>query len=191
MRRIAEAQALGEEVARLVPVLAALAAALPLLHELGGKLSLWQMLLASRGHRGDLAKVNGVLDDLAGQLRGLVGQVSRCVRGVPYPFAHARGAITLDQFVEPDAAPSQEETQALFTDCMTCLDRLYPLYEQVLGRLAQIAAQVEESLAPETSRGKDGPGAPARDPVDRLREVASRLGPEALAARRPPAGTKV
>ena len=60
----------------------------------------------------------------------------------------------------------------------------------MLGRLAQIAAQVEESLAPETSRGKDGAGAPAADLVDRLREVASRLGPEALAARRPPAGTR-
>ncbi len=148
------------------------------------------MLLATGGHQGDPATVNGVLDDLAGRMREMVGRVGRCVRGVPYPFAHARGAITLDQFVEPDAAPSQEETEALFTGCLTCLDRLYPLYEEVLGRLAQIAAQVEESLAPETTPGKDGPGAPAADLMGRLREVASRLGPEALAARRPPARTR-
>lgn len=182
-QRVADAPLLREEVARLVPVLAASSAALPLLDELGGRLSQWQAL-ASIGGQGDPALVNGVLADLAGRMREMVGRVGGCVREVPYPFAHARGAITLDQFVEPDEAPSQEEAEALFTECMTCLDRLYPLYEEVLGRLAQIAAQVEESLAPETSRGKDEP---ASDLMARLREVASRLGPEALAARRPPA----
>ena len=49
----------------------------------------------------------------------------------------------------------------------------------------QIASCVEETLALETAPGKDVAGAPARDLMDRLREVASRLGPEALAARRP------
>jgi len=59
------------------------------------------------------------------------------------------------------------------------------LHDEVLGRLAQIAARVEQTLAPEPARGRDGAGAPARDLMARLREVASRLGPEALAARRP------
>ena len=189
-QRVADAPRLLEEATRLVPVLTASGSALPLLHELGGRLSQWQVLLASGGHQGDPVLMSGVLDDLAGRMREMLGRVGRCVRGVPYPFAHARGAITLDQFVQPDAAPSQGEAEALFTECMTCLDRLYPLYEEVLGRLAQIASQVEESLAPETSRGKDGPGQRAGDLLDRLREVASRLGPEALAARRPPAGTR-
>ena len=183
-RRIADAQVLQGEVARLVPALEALAPALLLLQALGGKLSPWQMLLVSRGHQADPAKVDAVIDELAGELRGLVGQVSRCVAGVSYPFPHARGAITLDQFVEPDA-PSHEEREALFNECLACLDRLYPLYEEVLGRLAQIASRVEETLALETAPGKDVAGAPARDLMDRLREVASRLGPEALAARRP------
>ncbi len=39
-----------------------------------------------------------------------------------------------------------------------------------------------------TGRPAAGGGAPAGDLMARLREVASRLGPEALAARRPPAG---
>jgi hypothetical protein len=118
-----------------------------------------------------------------------VGQVSRCISGISYPFPHARGAITLDQFVQPDALP-HDEREALFNECVACLDRLYPLYEAVLGRLAQIAARVEEALAPEPARGSDGAGALAPSLMARLREVASRLGPEALAARRPPAGTR-
>jgi hypothetical protein len=73
---------------------------------------------------------------------------------------------------------------------MACLDRLFPLYDEVLGRLAQIAARVEATLAPEPARGPEGERTPARDLMARLREVASRLGPEALAARRPPAGTR-
>ncbi len=60
----------------------------------------------------------------------------------------------------------------------------------MLGRLAQIAARVEETLALETGPAEDVAGAPAGDLMDRLREVASRLGPEALAARRPSAGTR-
>ena len=86
--------------------------------------------------------------------------MSRCVSGVSYPFPHARGAITLDQFVQPDA-PSREEREAVFNECLACLDRLYPLYEEVLGRLAQIAARVEETLAPERARGRT-PGAGPR-----------------------------
>jgi Zn-dependent protease with chaperone function len=187
--RITGARLLQQEVDRLVPVLAVLAPALPLLHDLGRKLSGWQMLLVSRGHQADPAKVDGVINDLAGQLRGLVGQVSRCVSGVSYPFPHARGAITLDQFVQPDA-PAHDEWDGVFNECLACLDRLYPLYEEVLGRVAQIAARVEETLAPEPARGRDGAGTLAADLMARLREVASRLGPEALAARRPPAGTR-
>ena len=188
-QRIADAQVLQDEVTRLVPALEVLAPALPLLQDLGGKLSLWQMLLVGRSHRAHPANVDAVIGELAGELRGLVGQVSRGVTGVSYPFPHARGAITLDQFVEPDA-PSQAEHDALFDECLACLDRLFPLYDEVLGRLARIAGRVEDALAPEPGREAGGEGAPARDLMARLREVASRLGPEALAARRPPAGTR-
>ena len=187
--RIADAQVLQQEVDRLVPALAVLASSVPLLHDLGPKLAGWQLLLVNRGHASDPARVNGVINERAEQLRGLVEQVSRGIGGVSYPFPHARGAITLDQFVQP-VAPTNDDSEALFNECVACLDRLYPLYEEVLGRLAQIAARVEETLAPELARGKDGAFAPASDLMARLREVASRLGPEALAARRPPAGTR-
>jgi Zn-dependent protease with chaperone function len=185
--RIADGETLQQEVARLVPALTALAPALAPLHELGRMFSGWQLLLTSRAHHPDPARVDGVIDDLAEQLRGLVEQVSRCISGVSYPFPHARGAITLDQFVQPDA-PSRDEREAVFNECLACLDRLFPLYDQVLGRLAQIAARVEDTLEP--ARGPDGERPPGRDLMARLREVATRLGPEALAARRPPAGPR-
>jgi Zn-dependent protease with chaperone function len=186
--RIADGEALQQEVARLVPVLTVLAPALALLCDLGRKLSGWQWLLMSPAHRPDPARVERVIDDRAEQLRDLVRQVSRGISGVSYPFPHARGAVTLDQFVRLDAPPL-DEREALFNECLTCLDRLFPLYHEVLGRLAQIAARVEDTLAPEAARGPAAEHAPT-DLMARLRQVASRLGPEALAARRPPAGTR-
>ena len=181
---ITGARLFQQEVDRLVPVLAALAPALPMLDDLGRKLSRWQVLLMNRGRHSDPAKVDGVIHEHAEQVRGAVGRVTGCISGVAYPFPHARGDITLDQFVQPDAPP-QDEWEVLFSESVACLDRLYPLYEVVLGRLAQIAARVEETLVPERARGSL-----AADLMDRLREVASRLGPEALAARRPSAGTR-
>ena len=186
--RITGARLLQQEVHRMVPVLAVLVPALPLLHDLGRKLSGWQVLLMNRGRHSDPARVDGVIHEHAEQLRGVVRQVTCCIGGVPYPFPHARGVVTLDQFVQPDA-PSHDEWETLFDECVACLDRLYALYEVVLGRLAQIAARVEETLAPESAR-RDGAGTLAADLMARLREVASRLGPEALAARCPPAGTR-
>lgn len=181
--RIADAQVLRQEVARLVPALAVLGPALPSLHDLNRKFTAWQVLLMNHGQGAGPAGLDAVTRDRAEQLRGLVREVSRGIGGVPYPFSHAQGAITLEQYVQPDAPPSDEQ-QALFGESVACLERLFPLYDEVLGRLAQIAMQVEEALAPETVRGRPGEGAPPRDLMARLREVASRLGPEALAARR-------
>ena len=181
--RIADAAALRQEVARLVPALEVLAPALPTLHDLGRKFCAWQLLLMNRGPHSAPARLEGAIDDMAKELRGLVGQVTRGISGVSYPFPHARGAITLDQFVQP-VAPPRDEREAVFNESLACLDRLFPLYDEALGRLAQIAAQIEDTLAPETARGPRGARALAPDLMARLREVASRLGPEALAARR-------
>ena len=182
--RIADAPVVQQEVAQLVQALAVLAPALAPLHDLGRKFGGWHLLLMNRDHHPDRARVDGVIDDRAEVLRGLVRQVVHGISGVPYPFPHARGAITLEDFVQPDAPP-HDEREAIFNQSLACLERLFPLYDDVLGRLAQIAAQVEETLALEPARGKDGEAAPASDLRARLREVASRLGPEALAARRP------
>jgi Zn-dependent protease with chaperone function len=84
--RIADAQVLQQEVARLVQALAVLAPALLPLHDLGRKFCGWQLLLMNRAHHSDPARVDGVIHDLAERLRGLVRQVSRCISGVSYPF---------------------------------------------------------------------------------------------------------
>jgi hypothetical protein len=150
--RIAEAPMLQQEVPRLLQALAALAQAVPILHELGRRFSAFNLLCMNRGNHAEPAKVDRVINDLAGQLGGLVGVVSGCISGVAYPFPHAQGAVTLDRFVQPDA-PSQSEWERVCDESLTCLDRLFALYYEVLGRLTRIAAQVEDALAPETAPG--------------------------------------
>ncbi len=70
-RRIADARSSSRRSTRLVPALEALAPALPLLQDLGGKLSPWQMLLMNRGRHSDPAKVDAVIDELAGASCGV------------------------------------------------------------------------------------------------------------------------
>ncbi len=153
--RIADAPALQEEVLGLVHALNALAQALPVLHELGRSFSALQLLLANRDGHSDHLKVEAVLDDLARRLRTLLKQVSDCIAGVGYPFPNARGAITLDEFVRPEAAGA-DRLQAAFNQSLACLERLFPLYHDVLCRLAQIAVQVEEALAAEPAAASGG-----------------------------------
>jgi hypothetical protein len=182
-RRIADADALRDEVPGLVQVLAVLAPALPTLRDISRKLAAWQLLLSEWGGCAGSARAKATADDLARRLRRAVRNVTGSIRGVPYPFPHARGKVTLDEFVQLHEKP-RDEQEEIFNESLACVDRLPPLYLEVLGRLAQIAAQVEDALPPAPTRG---PGRTASAPSDlmaRLREVASRLGPEALAARR-------
>jgi hypothetical protein len=64
---------------------------------------------------------------------------------VPYPFFHSREGISLAEFARADI-PATHQLQALFNDCTCHLNRLLPLYQRVLGRLAYIALQVEEVI---------------------------------------------
>jgi hypothetical protein len=81
-------------------------------------------------------------------MRGLVGHVKRGLRGLSYPFPHARGPLTLAQLVEPGVEAASEPEAVLYSS-LTCHEQLFPLYDEALGRLAQIAARVEEALAPD------------------------------------------
>jgi Zn-dependent protease with chaperone function len=152
--RIAGAPALQEEVARLVPALAALTPALAPLHQLGRRFPGFQLLLMNRARHSDPARVDRVLHEHAERLRSLMGEVSRSLNKVPYPFSHARGPITLAQYVQPETS-SHHEWEAIFNQSLACLERLFPLYDKVLARLAQIATQVEDGLAPEPTQAEE------------------------------------
>jgi Zn-dependent protease with chaperone function len=145
--RLGDARRLREETARLVSLLAALAGVLPPLWGLGRRAPGLQLLLHNRGRCRDAVRLEEAIRSVAGDMRGLVDTVKGGLRGLSYPFPHARGPITLGQLVEPDT-PAADEPQAVLGAAHACLEQLPLLYQDVLDRLAGAATRVEEALAP-------------------------------------------
>ena len=119
------------------------------------------------------------------RLRSHLDEVQNRLRGAQYPFRHAHGAISLDEFVRSDA-PARHEFEATYRDAATHLDRLFPLYERVLGRLICIAEKVEGSGGapnPDSARSLE-PRSAARPGCELRYRLAARTDdhPDACAA---------
>jgi Zn-dependent protease with chaperone function len=147
--RISDAAALRDEAARLAPVFTCLGEAFVPLQELRRKFCAFTAAIeAGRGERPHTRRLEQVevrLNELAPQLKELIQQVRSALQQVPYPFHHARQDLTLDEFAKNDI-PAGNRLQALCNDCTCHLDRLLPLYQRVLSRLAFIALEVERKI---------------------------------------------
>ena len=66
-------------------------------------------------------------------------------RAVLYPFDHAQGEVSLQQFAIP-SVPDARAIGELLEVAQTALDRLLPLYSRILGRLALASEEVEQAL---------------------------------------------
>ena len=146
LARLPKAAALKDEAAQLLPVFACLGEAFGPLQELRRKFSAFTAALdaGSKEQRrtARLEAVEARVSELAPQLKDLIRQVRLPLGDVPYPFHHARQDLTLDSFAKNDI-PATNPVQALCNDCTCHLERLLPLYQRVLGRLAFIALTVE------------------------------------------------
>ncbi|HEX6738350.1 MAG TPA: hypothetical protein VF310_08770, partial [Vicinamibacteria bacterium] len=66
----------------------------------------------------------------------------RALEGVPYPFDHAAGALSLAAFVANDL-PAPINDFSAYLRAEHALSRLHAFHDRALGRLALIAEQVE------------------------------------------------
>ena len=83
------------------------------------------------------------INELAPQIKDLIKTIRTTIEETAYPFHHAREDLTLQEFAKNDI-PATHKLEALCNDCTCHLNRLLPLYQRVLGRLAFIAMQVEK-----------------------------------------------
>jgi hypothetical protein len=102
-----------------------------LFSRLEGQESNQQLIAAIREHG---ASLHRVLQD-----------VHTCLGSTLYPFDHAKGSITLAEYLLP-GVPPEDELGALYEAAEQFLDRLPSLYARVAGRLAIFAEQVEQLL---------------------------------------------
>jgi hypothetical protein len=143
--KVAEAQALRREAAQLTRAFAKLGQALTPLGDLRRNFGAFETALnAHREPR--LAKTaDQRIAELAPLLQNTMKEIHSALEGLPYPFQHPRQDITVEEFARPELAASTP-IQTLFNNCSCRINRLYPLYARVLGRLTFIARKVEEQI---------------------------------------------
>ncbi|HXP60605.1 MAG TPA: M48 family metalloprotease [Dongiaceae bacterium] len=147
--KISGAAAVQAEAARLTPVFARLGAAFGPLHELRRQLGAFTAALdaGAREERRTtrLEQAQARANELAPKIKELIKQVDSLLGDVPYPFQDPRKDLTLAAFAKSDM-PASNRVQVLCNEGACHLERLLPLYQRVLGRLAFIALTVERQL---------------------------------------------
>ncbi|MEW6302773.1 MAG: M48 family metallopeptidase [Verrucomicrobiota bacterium] len=101
-----------------------------------------QILLENRGNHSEPAQVDAQLKSLAALLRPAIDQIDAALGDLPYPFAHAKGKITVKEFATHES-PVAEPLIALFQQAGARVDRLFALRRRLLGLLVAIAEKSE------------------------------------------------
>jgi Zn-dependent protease with chaperone function len=143
--KLDEAPQLREEAGRLLPVLNVIARDLESMLKLRNNHAALGALCANlSGNERNEPLIDAIRDrmnQVAAQLNGLRQLWMR----IDYPFDHARGQMTLAQYLVPGAF-SSDDLGGVHDAAQGVLERLPPLYVRVSGRLASIAVQVETAI---------------------------------------------
>lgn len=149
-RRVAETMPNAEEMLRevlsLYPVAVAVSGLVGNLVRLGHEQAALYALLGNwSGNEENQDLHNGIIR-AATQVHERLQEVSWGLRGdLRYPFDHADGEITLEKFAVPHM-PDRDAVGDIFNAAAVALDKLFPLYGRVVGRLVLAAEQVEAAI---------------------------------------------
>lgn len=137
--------ALKTESTALLELLGGLSDVLRSLHQIRRQFPAFDLLLQNRPNHQDFSRVDTVLSKLAKALQTHLDLIHDHLKDIPYPFPHASGRITVSQYAH-GPGKYRSEIQAAYTESQCALDRLYSFYYKIAGRLATIAASVEERV---------------------------------------------
>ncbi len=107
--------------------------------------ALYALLSSWAGNEENLELSNSILR-VGGRVHERLQEVSWGLRGdLPYPFEHADGAISLEQYVLP-SMPPREAVGDLFQAAVEAINKLLPLQARIIGRLVLVAEQTERLI---------------------------------------------
>src|SRR6266540_978341 len=144
-RRVADSQALQDEIDSLLHVLGKVGSAFPAIMELRKEFGVLQALLAIRDGFADPTAAGAALAASGERARGWIAQIQQSLGAASYPFPHPRGLVSLVDYSKTrnfHADPivmTQMETESH-------LVMLFALYHRVLARLVEIARLIEDQL---------------------------------------------
>lgn len=137
-------QTLRKEVFALIATQPFYDPRLPLM-ELRSLFSQMNILLENSENAGDA--FGGEIRSLDAQLHTALKELLGVAADIPYPFAHARGAVTLAEYFASDQQHPEPIVQRMIA-AQTVLESGFDLYHRVVGRLVTIAQRFEkEDLA--------------------------------------------
>jgi Zn-dependent protease with chaperone function len=143
--KLEQGAALQQQARELAPVLSRLGQVLEPLNQVRLKFSAVAVLLANRESSSKTKEVDECIRSLTGELQQTLADIHARLAGLPYPFRHARGRISLSDYIRDEGAHSTE-LERLGGQCSVGLDRVFGLYHCVLGCMVLIAEHVEARM---------------------------------------------
>jgi hypothetical protein len=141
------------EASTLARLLAAVAAEMMRGHEMAARHSAFTILAQNRGGHSNPAEVDAVMNQLAGELRALTGGIQERLKDFAYPFPHARGAMSVAEYLRSEKA-GEDEWHSIYLEASSHLDRLFTLHYRLLGRVLALADATEKNFAPVAPEGE-------------------------------------
>jgi hypothetical protein len=135
-----DASPAARETAQLLAVLARLDAAHSALAALRNDQAALDLLLRNASKAGD--NWSTAAESLADGIKQSVGKILGAAQGVNYPFGHAKGTVTLADFLGECSAHKNELVQTYLRG-QAVLDRFLSTCSRTLARLAALAKQGE------------------------------------------------
>lgn len=144
---MSEGSAAAQNVTALLGALAALASEAALISDMVEDISTAGALLSidATGDEAAQRRFNHAFS-LLQSLHLRLGKLLAPLGPVPYPFQHARGAVSLAVYLS-DGMPPYENDLSAFSRSSHVLGGLYALHRRVLGRIGEIAEEIERVTA--------------------------------------------
>jgi Zn-dependent protease with chaperone function len=138
-------ETLRKEVDQLTVVFRGIGEIFPSLQDLRRKAEAFLAASHARCEQSLAKAAQARMSELEPELRELMKGLKQWLKEVPYPFDPLRNNVTLAEFARSQV-PAEHKLEAFYNDCASHVNRLLPLYQRVLGRLAFIALTVEQTI---------------------------------------------
>lgn len=136
---------MAEEIAALVPLLTAVGAEMQRAHAMASSLRAFTVLAQNRDNHSDPSQVDNQVLALVTDLQAHVTGIQERLTGFTYPFAHARGQLTVAEYLQADQ-PAEHEWQRAYEAGTAHVDRLFALNYRLVGRVLALAESAEKAL---------------------------------------------
>jgi len=133
------------DLPELVRLLAAVGPELPLLQNAAMKLGAFRILAQNIQNHSSPGAVQDMMAHLATDLKPEIAGLQRRLESFPYPFHHARGALTVAEYARSEQAV-QNELHRIYLDADAHVERLSALHYQLVGRVLARVNQAEKLL---------------------------------------------